>query len=169
MIYPYNQGFPATYNPYVQQYQQNYQQMYQPQGQQTAQQPPQVQTSNNIVWVYSEKEATMYPVAPNTAVTMWNMTEPVIYLKQADASGRPSMKIYDLIERAESAQGERSGEGTKSTGYVTKEEFSALLQAVSGIDGAVTAVKSDMEAMRGDLYGLAGKKPNKRKEEQADE
>ena len=24
MIYPYNQGFPATYNPYAQQYQQNY-------------------------------------------------------------------------------------------------------------------------------------------------
>ncbi len=165
MIYPYNNVFPATYNPYAQQFQQ----MYQPTGQQQTQQQSQVQTSNSIVWVYSEKEATMYPVAPNTAVTMWNLSEPVVYLKQADASGRPSMKIYDLIERAETAQNERTADGAKSAEYVTKEEFSALLQAVGGINDAVSSVKSDMESMRSDLYGLAGKKSSKRKEGQTDE
>lgn len=164
MIYPYNQQSASMFNPYASQYQ-AFPQVYQ----QNAQQQNQIQTSNSLVWVCNEKEATMYPVAPNTAVAMWNMTEPVIYLKQADASGRPSMKIYDLIEREESAQDERTSTNVKSINYVTKDEFAALLQAVSGIDGAVSAVKADMETMRGDLYGLAGKKASKRKEESADE
>ena len=38
-------------------------------------------------------------MAPNSAVTLWDSNAPVVYLKQADASGKPSMKIYDLVER----------------------------------------------------------------------
>lgn len=32
-------------------------------------------------------------------VALWDSTAPVIYLKQADASGKPTTKIYDLVER----------------------------------------------------------------------
>lgn len=55
----------------------------------------------SIVWVQSEMEAANYPVAPNNAVTLWDSNSPVVYLKQADASGKPSMKTYDLVERTQ--------------------------------------------------------------------
>ena len=71
------------------------QQQYQPIQQMTQQQAP------SIVWVQSEMEAANYLVAPNSAVTLWDSNSPVVYLKQADASGKPSMKIYDLVERTQ--------------------------------------------------------------------
>ena len=73
------------------------QNQYQPNMQQTPQQQP----SPSIVWVQNEMEAANYLVAPNSAVTLWDSNSPVVYLKQADASGKPSMKIYDLVERTQ--------------------------------------------------------------------
>ena len=75
--------------------QNQFQQMQQPQQFQPQQNPP----TPSIVWVQSEQEALNYLVAPNSAVTLWDSNSPVVYLKQADASGKPSMKTYDLVER----------------------------------------------------------------------
>lgn len=62
--------------------------------------PPQTQMgSQSMVWVSGEQEAMNYLVAPNSAVALWDSNNPTIYLKQADASGKPSIKIYDLVER----------------------------------------------------------------------
>ena len=64
------------------------------------QQVPQ-QTQSSMIWVSSEQDAFNYLIAPNSAVTLWDSNSPVVYLKQADASGKPSMKIYDLVERSQ--------------------------------------------------------------------
>lgn len=72
-------------------------QSYQP----MMQQPQQAPASPSIVWVQSEMEAANYLVAPNSAVTLWDSNSPVVYLKQADASGKPTMKTYDLVERTQ--------------------------------------------------------------------
>lgn len=164
MAYNY---FPATYSPYQPAYNQPYQQMFQqPVMQQPqTQQIPQMQTSNSIIWVANEKEAAMYPIAPNNAVTLWSQSEPVVYLKQADASGKPTMKTYDLVERSETPQNGTNGSGAKTPDYATKDELAALVTAVRGIDGVVASVRSDMETMKGDLYGIAGKKKTVKKEE----
>lgn len=74
-------------------------QQYQPMQQQP--QPMQQPQPPSIVWVQNEMEAANYLVAPNSAVTLWDSNAPVVYLKQADASGKPSMKIYDLVERVQ--------------------------------------------------------------------
>lgn len=74
------------------QYQSMPQQMPQPQ-------PMPQQGGQSMVWVSGEAEAMAYLVAPNSAVALWDSNSPTIYLKQADASGKPSMKIYDLVER----------------------------------------------------------------------
>lgn len=74
------------------------QQQFQPA--QNVQQSPQ-QTQSGMIWVQNEMEAANYLVAPNSAVTLWDSNSPVVYLKQADASGKPSMKIYDLVERTQ--------------------------------------------------------------------
>ena len=76
-------------------------QLRQNQYQPNMQQVPQQQVAPSIVWVQNEMEASNYLVAPNSAVTLWDSNAPVVYLKQADASGKPSMKIYDLVERTQ--------------------------------------------------------------------
>lgn len=92
-------NYPYYYQPYqppmADQLMQLRQNQFQP-----MQQPAQ-QQSPSIVWVQSEMEAASYPVAPNNAVTLWDSNTPVVYLKQADASGKPSMKVYDLVERTQ--------------------------------------------------------------------
>ena len=61
--------------------------------------PQQAQQNQSIIWVPNEKAANDFIVAPNNAVTLWDMNAPVVYVKKADASGKPDMKTYDLVER----------------------------------------------------------------------
>lgn len=114
MAYPYYGYQPGYYPPpAADQLAQLRQQQYQAvQPQQTA--------GPSIVWVQSEAEAMAYLVAPNSAVALWDSSAPVVYLKQADAAGKPSMKIYDLVER--------TGQPAAKPGveYVTRQEFEAL-------------------------------------------
>lgn len=105
-------GYGYTYYPYQQPIQQP---MYQPpmqdqMGQLRQQQYQQMQTQQmfsqqasqqSMIWVAGEQEAMGYLIAPNSAVALWDSTAPVIYLKQADASGKPTIKIYDLVERTQ--------------------------------------------------------------------
>ena len=96
--YPYY-GY-QPYQPYQPPMADQLMQLRQSQFQPNMQQVPQ-QQSPSIVWVQNEMEAANYLVAPNSAVTLWDSNAPVVYLKQADASGKPSMKIYDLVERTQ--------------------------------------------------------------------
>lgn len=99
MAYYGYQPYPMYQPPMADQLTQLRQQQYQPMQNQQFQQ--QAQTSPSIVWVQNEMEAANYLIAPNSAVTLWDSKSPVVYLKQADASGKPSMKIYDLVERTQ--------------------------------------------------------------------
>lgn len=58
--------------------------------------------NNGIIWVSGKAEADGYLVAPNSAVALWDSNNPVIYLRQADSTGKPSTKVYDLVERTDS-------------------------------------------------------------------
>lgn len=111
MAYNY---FPTAYqNPY----QQYYAPTIQPQTQQTT------QAASGLIWVSGYQDAKNYPVAPNAAVALWDQANPVIYLKQADASGRPSIKVFDLVERKETAPAASSA---PAGDYATKEELRNL-------------------------------------------
>lgn len=131
---PYYPGYQPMYYqpPMADQLTQLRQQQFQaPMPQQTPQQTPQqVQTSPSIVWVQSEMEAANYLVAPNSAVTLWDSNAPVVYLKQADASGKPTLTAYDLVERAETPT---SVSNVQAVSYVTHEEFDKLAALVSEI------------------------------------
>ena len=96
--YPY---YYQPYQPYQPPMADQLMQLRQNQYQPNIQQVPQQQAAPSIVWVQNEMEAANYLVAPNSAVTLWDSNAPVVYLKQADASGKPSMKIYDLVERSQ--------------------------------------------------------------------
>ena len=134
-------GYPSYYNPY-----QPYQppmpdQMaqlrvgqYQPQPLQNMQQPPQ-QNNTQIVWVPGGQAAFEYPVAPNSAVALWDSTAPVIYLKQADASGKPTTKIYDLVERIASNAPASPAQPSQAPAveYATREQLDALAARVDAL------------------------------------
>lgn len=88
--------------------------------------------TGGVQWVSSEQEARGYLIAPNSAVALWDSTAPTVYLKQADASGKPTLKIYDLVERAETASNASQKPGAE---FVTREEFDRLAALVGEIKG----------------------------------
>lgn len=88
--------------------------------------------TGGVQWVSSEQEARGYLIAPNSAVALWDSTAPTVYLKQADASGKPTLKIYDLVERTETP---RTAPQEKGVEFVTREEFDRLAALVGEIKG----------------------------------
>lgn len=138
-----NNYFPVGYQPI---YPQQYQQMVQPQMQ--TQQIQQPQNQSSILWVRNGQEAAMYPVAPNNAVALWDSGNPVIYLKQADASGKPTMKTYDLVERAEMPQNDSKSSEGNSSDFATKTELAALASVVKDVDGLIASIREDVDALK---------------------
>jgi hypothetical protein len=103
--------FPVGYQPQQLYYQPNYQ---------PVQNAPQNQNTG-IIWVSGEAGARGYPVAPNTTIQLWDSDENVIYIKSADASGMPSMKILDYVIRENT---DKKVGILKSTDFATKDEVS---------------------------------------------
>lgn len=98
---------------------------------------PQMQAQNtNIIWVSGETGAKSYLVAPNTTVQLWDSEAQVIYLKSADASGMPSMKIIDYTIRDANPQ-TRTPVQQDTAVYVTKDEFNVLKNEVQKIIGGM--------------------------------
>ena len=124
-----------AYNPYLAY-------PYQPQNFFQQQQPQ--QQPSGILWVSSELEAQSYPVAPNNAVALWDSTKPAVYLKQADASGKPTMRVYTLAERSESANIRQDAQECNYTDFAKKSDLEA-------ISAALAAVKSDIKAIKKEL------------------
>ena len=164
MAYPYQ----SYQNPYQQGYYPMYQQ---PQYQQPVQQPmPQtaqqtyspVINQNGIIWISGESEAAMYPIAPNNAVALWEKSGKTIYLKSADATGKPTMRVYDLVERAETASESSEKTDGKTDEYAKKSDLAAVVGVVKGFDELLGSLKSDIDTMKGDMYGIAGKKKAKK-------
>lgn len=132
MAYPYFSPY------YPQPMPDNLMQMRQQQMMQTMQQPMSQPVQQNpiaqggVQWVSGEQEARGYLIAPNSAVALWDSTAPTVYLKQADASGKPTLKIYDLVERAETP---RTASQEKGVEFVTRKEFDALAALVGELKG----------------------------------
>lgn len=120
----YSLPYPQYYQNYAQNYPQNSPQIP-PVGIQQ-QTPPQQQSNNNIIWVQGEAGAKSYLVAPNNTVQLWDSEAQTIYLKSADASGMPSMKILDYTVRGEDKTPKTAPQSTQNTSYVTHDELNAL-------------------------------------------
>lgn len=115
----YNNGFPVNYPMY-----------YNPAPVQPVQPVQQAQQqSNSIIWVSGEAGAKAYLVAPNNTVQLWDSEAQTIYLKSADASGMPSMKILDYTIREQGGQNMPTLVQAQGD-YVTREEFNAFTEKV---------------------------------------
>lgn len=118
----YYNGFPANYQPIYQAPQYQPPVMQTPQPQYQAPQGQQPAGGVSIVQIQGEAAAKSYLVAPNSTVQLWDMDAGVIYIKSADASGMPSMKILDFTVRGESAPAPVA----PAVEYATKDEVNAL-------------------------------------------
>lgn len=110
----YNNAYPINY---PQSYPQGYPQY--PQYIQPFTQSQSQNSNNGIIWVLGEAGAKSYLVAPNSTVQLWDSERNSIYIKSADASGMPSMKILDYKEREQS----QSSEPAEPQTYVTHDEL----------------------------------------------
>lgn len=170
MPYPFYQNqypnyYPASYQPMYQQgYQQPTQQAQMPQ--QNAQ--PSMQISN--VWIYDESEIANYPIAPNNAVRFWIANKQVFYEKSADATGKPTLKVYDYTERIVKPSDGGNSEDGKSPAFATRDELGAVVGAIKDYSESLSKINSEIETMKSDLYGVAGRKRIVKKQEvEADE
>lgn len=84
------------------------------------------QTPQGIIWVQGESGAKSYLLAPNTTLALFDTERQTIYLKSADASGMPSMKVLDYTIR-ESANLPQTGVlNDKADQFATKDDLEAL-------------------------------------------
>ena len=119
----YNNYFPTGYQPQI--YPQSYpQQNFQPQNNQ----------NSGVTWVQGIEGAKAHPVAAGQAVLLMDSDSNCLYLKSADQTGMPSLRIFDYKERAasEPKNDDLSGFCTKDdlSHYVTKDE---LKKAISDL------------------------------------
>lgn len=132
MAYNY---FPATYQQPV---------YYPSQAQPT---PPQTQQNmfqngtSSLIWVQGEGAAKSYLVAPGCTVALFDNESQTIYIKSADASGMPTMRILDYTFRDSAPQGKA----------VSAESDFAK-------QSDVDYLKAEIEALRAKFGEMEGKK-----------
>lgn len=128
----------------------NYQYPYQPTFYPNYQVQPEVpiqKPASPITWIQGgEATAKSWYVAPNTTVALWDSDEQVIYLKSADITGMPTIKILEYKEREAKPQ-----ETAPLPEYVTKGELNELYNAIKDL--------------REEIDGLSIKRPKKREAE----
>ena len=89
---------------------------------------PNVQSS--LIWVQGINAAKSYPVAPNTSVPLFDSEANVVYIKSADASGMPSIKILDYNVRDNES---RRAESVPQMDFVTHNELADIQKEIDAL------------------------------------
>lgn len=147
-------AYPSSYFPVGYQYYQPV--MQQPQNiQQTQQTQPTVQ-QNGFIRVQSENDARMYPVAPGSSVTFINDNAPYCYVKTMDLSqlDRPKFDKYRLVKEEDAPVSRQNGAET-------------ILGSDKG--GVAYALKSDLDAIWGEIETIKGRLAKKQVRKVEDE
>lgn len=87
--------------------------------------------NNGLTWVSGIESAKAWYIAPNTTVALWDSESQTIYIKSADASGMPSMKILDYALREPTSPVERVSDA--KVDYLTREDLNALYEQISDL------------------------------------
>lgn len=121
MATPYNNYFPATYQPVYPQYQQ----MQQPQ-------TPQVQ-NGGITWVSGMESAKSFLIAPNTSVMLLDSENPFFYIKSADQSGMPTLRVFKFEEVTGQQQQPKVEVAPQidTSMYITRDEFEKRIAEIA--------------------------------------
>lgn len=120
----YNNYFPMGYQQYYPQQNNMMQQNTQ------APQQNNYAPNQNLIWVQGEAGAKSYLVAPNSTVTLWDTESETIYIKSADASGMPNMKVLDYKIRGNAVE---SANIPMQNGFATKDDLNALRDELTAL------------------------------------
>lgn len=127
----YNNPYQGVYQPMYSPYPQNIpdqitsmRQPYQPQPQPMINNPQPVQQDAGMIWVQGEAGAKAYMVAAGNTVVLWDSEAEVIYIKSADMSGMPSMRVFDYNERDSTP---RNVSQMNTERFVTRDEFNQFI------------------------------------------
>ena len=92
------------------------------------------QNSNGLIWIQGVEAAKSYMVAPNCTVLLMDAESPKFYLKTADASGMPMLRVFEYTEIANNgANKPTEAQVTDMSSYATKAEFDAFRDEINGI------------------------------------
>ena len=94
------------------------------------QQPQPQQVNTDIKWIQGEAGAKSYMVAPNTTVTLWDTESDTIYVKSADASGLPSLKVLDYKMRGATPQATQI---QPESNFATKDDVESIRQEIEAL------------------------------------
>ena len=96
------------------------------------------------MWVDGIEEANNFYVAPNNAVQLWDKNLPCIYKKSADAAGKPTMQIFDLVERKNETPSKTDFKADLSD-FVKRDEITRLEERIAALE-AIKRAKKEKEA-----------------------
>lgn len=88
------------------------------------------QQNSFVQWVQGENAAKSFPVAPNTSVPLFDSEANVIYIKSADASGMPSIKILDYTVRDNAS---KRAETAPQADFVTHNELADIQKEIDAL------------------------------------
>lgn len=90
---------------------------------------------NAMIWVQGEAAAKGYLVAPNTSVALWDSEAQTVYIKSADASGMPSLKVLDYTIRnmPNLPQNGPLSEGLDKSSFATKADLRAISSEIEAL------------------------------------
>lgn len=87
------------------------------------------QQNGNLIWVQGEGAAKSYLVAPGCTVALFDNESQTIYIKSADASGMPTMKVLDYTMREQQTRPIISD----SASFATKDDISSIREEIEAI------------------------------------
>lgn len=122
-------GFPATYPQYYPQYSQM---------SPTPMSGTTPQQNNGMIWIQGIESAKAFQVAPNSTVVLWDSEQQCCYIKSADASGMPSMRILDYTIRSEAPRTAQNALYGNNTDIPTRQDLNAM-------QGQIDALKEQIE------------------------
>lgn len=103
------------------------------------------QQNSGIIWVNGKAEADGYLVAPNSAVPLWDANNPVIYLRKADSTGKPSTVVYDLVERTDNPAPQQAAPQIDWSQFITRDQLEDILAERFKRSAKAAKVKEDTE------------------------
>lgn len=72
--------------------------------------------SQSLIRVNGLEGAKAYPVSPNSTVALFDANEDIMYIKNADSSGFPSIRIFTFVEQVAMPI-------VNDSDYITRKEF----------------------------------------------
>ena len=135
------QPMPQPYQDRLAQLQNSYQQVL------NVPQPAQ-QVNQGLLWVSGEVGAKSYLVAPNSTVLLMDSDSSRFYLKSADNSGMPSLRIFEYKEVLQNVpQAQNAQEINLDGKYVTREEYEGLKRQYESIMERLDSMVSNNESV----------------------